>query len=398
MSKFCKIISAQLVFFIVLMVSLKYPSIILATIVVNELYPKPATTEKEWIELYNDTSSLIDISGWKLMDKLSSPAVIFEFLPTPENTWEIEANSYLVIELDSSKLNNAEDGVDLFDAQGLLVDNLNYKNSQDSLSFSKIINIENNQSAIEITSPTKGSLNISNNQETTEDEAAEDETTNLPIDNLIISSVLPCPDEGENESIQINNPNAIDITLENWQIADLAGNKIILTSNEIALKETTTQINLTKNIMNNTGDTIYLFDPTSNLVDELEFDSCDNVESGANSSTNNAADNTTEPENRDRNDDNSQAVDQSSNNIDTKENDTSTQNNLISENQLLINNNKILKIANHEKLKIEKDESLKSKRIVLKRKIFSKTHVISVIIGGSILIYTSLFFIKNAKD
>jgi len=398
MNKFCKIISAQLVFIAILIVNLKYPSIILASVMVNEVYPKPATTEKEWVELYNNSPASISISGWKLMDKLSSPAVIFEFLPTPENRWEIEANSYLVIELDSSKLNNAEDGVDLFDTQGLLVDSLSYQNSQDQLSFSKIISLENNQTNIEITSPSKGSLNISNNQESGDDDVAEDETTNLQIDNLIISDIVSCPDEGENESIQISNPNANDVSLENWQIVDLAGNEIILTNDEIALKETTTQIGLTRNIMNNTGDTIYLFDPNSNLVDELEFSSCDNNDNGTGFSTNNTEDNDSETKSSDLSDKNSQTVDQTSISAVDTDNDKPSLSNVFSENQLLIKNNKILKISNYVKLKIEKDESLKSKRIVLKRKTFSKSNVISVIIGGSILIITSLFFIKNAKD
>ncbi len=68
------------------------------TIVINELYPNPATGENEWIELRNTTNADISIAGWKLKDASTSAGYAF-----PAGS-SLSAGGFLVIGADISKI------------------------------------------------------------------------------------------------------------------------------------------------------------------------------------------------------------------------------------------------------------------------------------------------------
>jgi hypothetical protein len=77
-----------------------------------ELNPVGGSSGREWIELYNENSQQIDISGWIVYDGLSSPTKIFTM---PNNTI-LQSNLYYIIELNYSKLNNDGDFVTLYNS------------------------------------------------------------------------------------------------------------------------------------------------------------------------------------------------------------------------------------------------------------------------------------------
>lgn len=111
-----------------------------ADIIVNEImYNASETNESgDWIELYNPTEAIIDISGWILKDDDDSHT--FEF----QNGTEMTPNSYLVISADLTAFNSQyesitpllgelgfnlsgnSDQIRLYDDTGLLVDSLQY--------------------------------------------------------------------------------------------------------------------------------------------------------------------------------------------------------------------------------------------------------------------------------
>ena len=83
-----------------------------------ELNPEGGSSGFEWIELYNDKSSDIDVSNWTLYDGLTSPRKIYKI----QNSTIVTKGEYYIIELSSSKLNNDGDFVTLYDSNNNKID------------------------------------------------------------------------------------------------------------------------------------------------------------------------------------------------------------------------------------------------------------------------------------
>ena len=86
------------------------PQVLAADVVVNEFLANPAETpesDNEWIELYNKTSSVIDISVWKLDDLSGAGSDVYTI---PSGT-TIDANGFKVFESSVTNvlLNNDSD-------------------------------------------------------------------------------------------------------------------------------------------------------------------------------------------------------------------------------------------------------------------------------------------------
>ncbi len=105
-------------------------------VVINEIMYAPSTGEPEWVELYNGTSSPINLKKWKFSDAASSVTITNtdKFIP---------ANGFIVLTADSSilnfynvpsaiiklslpALNNTGDAVVIKDSLGVLIDSLSY--------------------------------------------------------------------------------------------------------------------------------------------------------------------------------------------------------------------------------------------------------------------------------
>jgi len=100
---------------------------------INEFLPDPADDEAlEWIELYNDTDTELDLSGWTIDDLEnggSSPFVL------PAET-KIGANGYLVLEKAQTKLslNNTTDSVVLKNKE-MIVSKVDYTSTKEGKSW-----------------------------------------------------------------------------------------------------------------------------------------------------------------------------------------------------------------------------------------------------------------------
>lgn len=96
-------------------------------ITINEFLPNPSgkDEEEEWIEIYNDSNSIVDISDWQLDDTASgSKSFVF-----PKNTL-IAPKSYIVLtrQITGVALNNDKDSVRLLLPEGLVFQEINYEN------------------------------------------------------------------------------------------------------------------------------------------------------------------------------------------------------------------------------------------------------------------------------
>ncbi len=105
-------------------------------LIINEIMYNSPGADEEWIELYNNTSSAIDLENWKVLDNDASHTAIV--LPAG---YSIEAGGYFTIEIATSgnfpftpdydgsgnfSLGNGGDAVRLWNADGILIDIVNY--------------------------------------------------------------------------------------------------------------------------------------------------------------------------------------------------------------------------------------------------------------------------------
>jgi len=105
-------------------------------IVLNEIFANPKTGDKEFIELYNNGSTDVDVVGWKLSEISGSTEKFYTISATTElpktaasqsGSTVIPANGYLAFYLsDSTALNNSGDTVKLYDSTTTLLDSHTY--------------------------------------------------------------------------------------------------------------------------------------------------------------------------------------------------------------------------------------------------------------------------------
>lgn len=117
-------------------VEIKKPTTYPSGIVINELLPSPegSDAEEEWIELYNQNTFPVSLSGWKLEDSIGQ---INTF--TFSENYQIAANGYLVLNRQTTKivLNNDEDGLKLIQPDEIIADQVAFKNALRGQSYNR---------------------------------------------------------------------------------------------------------------------------------------------------------------------------------------------------------------------------------------------------------------------
>lgn len=100
-------------------------------VVLNEIYPRPNEGEKEFIELYNNGNTPVDIAGWKISEISGSSGEKFYTIGSTTSSYAtsiggstlIPAYSFLTLNLSSNiALNNTGDTVKLYDSSMNLLD------------------------------------------------------------------------------------------------------------------------------------------------------------------------------------------------------------------------------------------------------------------------------------
>ncbi len=137
-------------------VSLNIPAAFAATVtdrvVINEIQANPLPGEKEWVELYNPTTSTVSLAGWVLT--YNNGGAIYPITSVSE----IAAGGFAVVEAPDSVsyLDNTSDSLTLRSTVGQ-VDAVSYSNGIPQKSFARTYDAStdfNNQA-----SPTKGATN-----------------------------------------------------------------------------------------------------------------------------------------------------------------------------------------------------------------------------------------------
>jgi len=93
-------------------------------IVINEFVADPSDGDKEWIELFNNSSTSVDLTGWTFRDNASTSTISGSIGATT-------SDKYFIWEFNSGRLNNDGDIIIIRDGAGKLINQVAYGNWDD---------------------------------------------------------------------------------------------------------------------------------------------------------------------------------------------------------------------------------------------------------------------------
>jgi len=226
--------------------------IVYGGVIISEIYPNPAEGGKEFVELYNTTDKDIDLNNWKLDDIPDNSTLPNSTIQTLSEI--IPAKGFLVLEDGGALkigLNNDQDSVILYDPNGTIQSQVDYKNSPKGSSYMYI-----DSKWLWNTTPSPNAVNIA--PIIINPVKSNIVLPKYNIGSIIISELYPYPDSGE-EFIEIHNTTESDIDMTGWKLADLAKSYnlsgIIPAKSYKAYNQSETKIAL-----NNTSETVTLTD------------------------------------------------------------------------------------------------------------------------------------------
>lgn len=258
-------------------------------IIINEFVSDPVAGEKEWIELYNASTSSVDLHGWELYDGAGKIASL---------DLSLGSNSFVLVSLSTSKLNNGGDSIILKNAFGETVDfviygdwvdethvdvSVNAPVGNDPNSVARIVDGQNtgnhkNDFAI-TTKPTPSETNIIITpivQQPSSSGGGNTQQPNTTIPqkkyskgDIVINELVSDPSDETEEFIELFNTTGETIDLTDWFIEDGSETKTLLEG--IITSKGFFVLEKPKGALNNSGDTVIVFDPGGTEIDQVTF-------------------------------------------------------------------------------------------------------------------------------
>jgi len=251
-------------------------------VVINEVFPNPVGTdvETEFIELFNTTSNVIDLNGYKIADGATS------FLLTQK----IEPFSFLTLhrKLTHISLNNSgEEVVKLLNGTNI-IDEIEFESEFEGHSLNRTENNEKKWSST-LTPNAKNIISVvSESSEIKNDEEKSTSTKKISSDTVFstdtkeigkylqITEIFPAPENTNDEFIELYNLSSTTLDISGFQIDDEDGGSRPYTFPKdtemdshqfFAVKKTDSRLSL-----NNTEDSARLLSPTGDVLEEIPFD------------------------------------------------------------------------------------------------------------------------------
>ncbi len=228
---------------------------------ISEIYPSPNEGEEEFIEIYNNGNTRIDLTNWKIGDASGKMSTLSE--------QSIEAGDYFSITHSTSKiyLNNGGDSVMLIAPDESIIDETTYEDSQSGESWA-LFDTEWQWT----NTPTPGKKNTTT---TTEKETPAEKTPSYETSEFIfINELLPNPSGSDttDEWIELINEGEKTIQLFGWSITD-ENRTYTLEDTSIAPEEhLIIEVTESRISLNNNGDRLYLIDPFDKIIQGVEYD------------------------------------------------------------------------------------------------------------------------------
>jgi hypothetical protein len=246
--------------------------IIYGGVIISEIYPDPAVGLKEFVELYNTTDKDIDLKNWKLDDIPDTSSSTIQTL-----TGIIPAKGFMLLESGAELkigLNNDQDSVILYDPDGKIQSQVDYKNPPKGSSY---MWIDNNwlwntipsPKAVNIAPVVSPSPIIVNPITPNPIITPIIQLPKYDIGSVILSEIYPYPNLGE-EFIELYNNTEQNIDLTGWKLSDLA--KSYTLSGIIPAKGYKVyNQSETKIALNNTSETITLTDNYNKIQSNTSY-------------------------------------------------------------------------------------------------------------------------------
>lgn len=86
----------------------------------------------------------------------------------------------------------------------------------------------------------------------------------------MIGALLPIPESGQSEWIELANQLTTPIQLGGWFITDASGQRRLLSEQEL-MAGATVRISLSRALLNNSGDSVQLHDPSGTVIDTFRY-------------------------------------------------------------------------------------------------------------------------------
>jgi hypothetical protein len=304
LSKRLKIISACLIAFSALLVAFFiWPKIASAQVIFNEIAWMGTTnnTADEWMELYNNSDTVIDLTGWKIIwgadNKYSA-----------DLSGQISANSYFLLERTDDNsvpgiiadqtyagaLSNGGDYLKLFNAQNNLIDEINASDGwpagdnvqkltmektnggawQNSQSPGGTPKAQNSAPASTTNPPTPSPASTSPDSPTAGSWSSPAPTQTIQYSQgVLINEFLPYPEKDAKEWVEIVNNGSSAVNLTGWQIDDDNNSTLpqVIPENTTIVPGDFLVISFNKATLNNDGDKVRLLWPDDQVVNTVSF-------------------------------------------------------------------------------------------------------------------------------
>lgn len=259
------------------------------TLVINEFISNPEGEEYEWAEIYNNSTTSIDLTGWTMSDGVGVFA-------SPTGT--IQAEDFFVVEWTASKLNNGGDILILKNEAEEIVDQVCYGSwtenclsdsspaSEKGNSMARIIDGQDTNNDLndfsETTSSTKGLANVIvvpvvEAPQPTGGGGGGGGGSVTPLDynasDIVINELVSDPADDGEEFVELYNNTAGTINLSGWWMEDGSEAKTSL-EGSISPKGFFT-IEKPKGNLNNSGDIVILFSSRGKEIDKVTYGTWD---------------------------------------------------------------------------------------------------------------------------
>lgn len=242
-------------------------------IFINELLPNPvgSDTAGEFIELINNGDE-VSLSGWKLDDAAGGSSA-YEISDTVIESGEILSFPRSVTGI---ALNNGGDSVRLIAPDGEIKDEFSYDGSiSEGSSYAR----DESDDFVMTTTVTEGKKNIITqaSQEEEEDEEEEESSEYEYSDAIVVNELLPNPvgSDNDGEFIELYNTGGEAVSLFGWELDDAAGGSGAYDIPDVEIGGHSYMVfdrSDTGIALNNTSDSVRLFDPDGSEVSSVSYD------------------------------------------------------------------------------------------------------------------------------
>ena len=276
-------------------------------VVINELawMGTNISANDEWIELYNNTESPINLDGWQLVSQDGTPKInLSGTIPANgfyllERTDDTTVPNVPVDQIYTGALGNGGETLELYDNFGNLIDRVDDSSGWFAGDNSTKQTMERKNPQFEGSDPNnwqtsqnaggtpkaKNSIVVQAEPQPkpeSEKPAVEEPTVEVRLQQtyptgVVINEILPSPEgpDSEEEWIEIFNQNNFEVDLSKWQIADTAGGTFTYTlpagtkisaQGFLVLPRPESKITL-----NNDEDGLLLIQPNGNILDKVNY-------------------------------------------------------------------------------------------------------------------------------